>query len=114
MTDLDAKLDAACKGIAALDDLLRHPIRLAVCVLLGGVRQMNFSRLSDLVGATDGNLGANLQNLEQAGYIEVRKKALGARSASWYRLTRAGRLSLTNHLGAMEAIVRNAKERSRE
>ena len=46
--------------------------------------------------------------LEDAGYVEVRKGAVGRRPRTWFRLTAEGRQALEGHLawlGQLEEVV---------
>ncbi len=88
-----------------LDPLLEHRVRLAVCVLLSRTEEIRFSRFKELLKQTDGNLGAQLRRLEDAGYIDLRREFDDRRPATWYRLTPAGRKALKRHLGSLEAII---------
>ena len=55
--------------LAALDTLLDHRVRLAICVLLSRYDRLSFSRLKELTAETDGSLGAHLRRLEDEGYV---------------------------------------------
>jgi DNA-binding MarR family transcriptional regulator len=92
-------------GLAGLDDLFEHRSRLAACVLLSRADQLSFSRLRQLLGETDGNLGAQLRKLENAGFIGVRKAHENRRPVTWYRLTAAGRRALVAHLDALTRLI---------
>ena len=89
----------------ALDKLLEHRLRLAICVLLAREEQLAFTRLKQLTGETDGNLGANLRKLEDAGYLRVRKTHMARRPVTWYRLQPRGRRALAAHLDALTAVI---------
>ena|SRR2546421_11568883 len=104
-----AGADAASRGLAQLDPLLQHRCRLGACVLLGGAASMTFARLKALLDETDGNLGANLRKLEDAGYLGVRKEFVDRKPTSWYALTPQGTRALRGHLAALETIIRSAK-----
>jgi DNA-binding MarR family transcriptional regulator len=95
--------------LAALDDLLQHRSRLGACVLLSTSDALTFSRLRTLLNETDGNLGAQLRKLEDAGYVSVDKRFEERKPQSWYSLTAAGRKALRSHLGAMEALLGTMK-----
>src|SRR5258708_33380229 len=90
--------DATSRGLAQLDPLLQHRSRLGACVLLRGVDAMTFSRLKILLDESDGNLGANLRKLEEAGYLTVRKEFVDRKPTSWYSLTAQGVKALRAHL----------------
>jgi DNA-binding PadR family transcriptional regulator len=88
-----------------LDKLLEHRVRLAICVLLSRHDAITFSRFKALLEETDGNLGANLRRLEEAGYIAVDKRFEERKPVSWYSLTRRGRTALQKHVAALEALL---------
>ena len=92
-------------SLAALDDLLQHRSRLGACVLLSTSDALTFSRLRELLGETDGNLGAQLRKLEDAAYVSVSKRFESRKPQSWYSLTAAGRKALRAHLQAMESMI---------
>ena len=95
------------KGLEQLDPLLQHRSRLGAMVLLSGA-DLSFTRLKGLLAETDGNLGAQLRKLEEAGYVSVDKQFADRKPVSWYRLTPQGRKALRAHLRAMEDVVRGA------
>ena len=92
-------------GLNGLDPLLEHRSRLAACVLLSRSDQLSFSRLKQLLEETDGNLGAQLRKLEDAGYLQVRKAFDARRPVSWYRLTAKGQKALASHVEALDRIL---------
>ena len=56
-----------------LNPVIHGKLRLAVLSLLMGVDEAEFTWLRGKTGSTDGNLGAQLMKLEEAGYVAVRK-----------------------------------------
>lgn len=91
--------------LQAVDGLLQHRSRLGACVLLSTSDALTFSRLRALLDETDGNLGAQLRKLEDAGYVSVTKRFEDRKPQSWYALTATGRKALKTHLQAMEALL---------
>jgi DNA-binding MarR family transcriptional regulator len=83
-----------------------------VRVLLGHSDRLSFRRLEELLGETDGNLGANLRRLEDAGYLAVAKAFVDRKPVSWYSLTPRGRRALGIHVAALSALIGHAPERS--
>jgi DNA-binding MarR family transcriptional regulator len=84
---------------ARLDPLI-HPItRLSICgVLAAGADWVEFAALRDATGISDSVLSKQSRVLEDAGYVEVRKGAVGRRPRTWFRLTPEGRQALQGHL----------------
>jgi DNA-binding HxlR family transcriptional regulator len=93
-------------NLDALDPLLQHRSRLGACVLLSTADALSFSRLKELLGETDGNLGAQLRKLEDAQYVAVKKEFLGRKPISWYSLTCTGKKALKAHVAAIESVIR--------
>jgi DNA-binding MarR family transcriptional regulator len=106
MSKAQPKADAALNGLAGLDKLLEHRSRLGACALLSGAEAISFSSLRELLGETDGNLGAHLRKLEEAGYVAVRKEFQNRKPVTWYVLAAKGKQALTAHLDAMQAVIR--------
>ena len=100
----------AVKGLRQLDELLQHRTRLGACVLLSGTDALSFVRLRELLQESDGNLGAHLRKLEEAGYIEVKKAYAARKPVSWYRLTVRGRKVLKAHLDGLEELIRGVHD----
>lgn len=95
-------------GLDQLDPLLQHRSRLGALVLLAGADALTFSRLKSLLEETDGNLGAQLRKLENAGYVEARKEFVNRKPVTWYALLPAGQKALKGHLKAVEAMLKAA------
>jgi DNA-binding HxlR family transcriptional regulator len=94
--------------LGELDRLLEHRTRLAIVVLLSRNDAINFSRLKDLLGETDGSLGSHLLKLEEEGRIVARKEFKDRKPVTWYSLTKRGRETLVAHLGALDRLIRQA------
>ncbi len=100
--------DAVRAPLAGLDRLLEHRVRLATLVLLTRYDRLSFSRLKALTGETDGNLGAHLRRLEDAGYARADKEFVERKPVTWYALTQRGRTALEGHLEALAGLIRAA------
>ncbi len=103
---------------AKLDPLI-HPItRLSICGLLAaGADWVEFAALRDAAGISDSVLSKQSRVLEDAGYLQVRKGAIGRRPRTWFRLTAEGRQAVEGHLaglaqleGAVSASTRDAQQ----
>jgi DNA-binding MarR family transcriptional regulator len=91
------------------DGLLQHRSRIGAAVLLARHDQLTFSRLRALLDETDGNLGAQMRKLEDAGYVAVRKEFQDRRPVTWYGLTARGKRALSQHLGNLERLIEQAR-----
>ena len=95
----------------SLDRIVHGPLRLGIVAALATSERRTFTELRDALGATDGNLNASLQKLEQAGYVAASKKAEGRVAVTEYQLTRAGQKALAVYLEQLEGIVAPARKR---
>ena len=95
--------------LAALNGLLQHRVRLAICVLLSKYDVMSFSRLKDVLEEKDGSLGTHLRKLEDAGYLAIDKTYRDRRPVTWYRLTTAGRQHLERHIENLTRLIGRAR-----
>ena len=95
-----------------LDPVVHGKLRLALLSLLAGVDQAEFTWLREKTGSTDGNLGAQLLKLEEAGYIAVEKRFVLRKPMTLYRMTEDGREALTGYVRALRQLLGSALSRT--
>lgn len=88
-----------------LNPIVHGRLRLALLSLLSGVEQAEFTWLRAKTEATDGNLGAQLLKLEEAGYIVIEKKFVLRKPQTLYRITEAGRQALLEYVRALKQLL---------
>lgn len=91
-----------------LDPVVHGKLRLALLSLLAGVEQADFTWLREKTGASDGNLGAQLLKLEEAGYVAVEKKFVQRKPQTIYRMTEAGSTALRQYVKALKQLLGGA------
>jgi DNA-binding HxlR family transcriptional regulator len=91
-----------------LNPVIHGKLRLALLSLLSGVEEAEFIWLRSKTGSTDGNLGAQLTKLEEAGYVAVEKKFVQRKPQTLYRMTEAGRTALTEYVSALRQLLGGA------
>ncbi len=94
--------------MAELNETIHQPVRLrimAALVTLEPEDEMDFSTLRDLLQVTDGNLGAHLRKLEEAGYIAVAKVFVQRKPRTFVAATLDGRRVFREHVVALESIL---------
>jgi DNA-binding MarR family transcriptional regulator len=98
------------------DETIHQPVRLRIMAALRSLperEKMEFTQVKALVGATDGNLGAHIGILEQAGYLAVEKDFVGKKPRTRVQMTKAGRRAFEKYVGYLREIV-DAAGSSRE
>jgi DNA-binding HxlR family transcriptional regulator len=88
-----------------LNPVIHGKLRLALLSLLVGVEEAEFTWLRSKTGATDGNLGAQLLKLEEAGYVSVKKKFVQRKPQTIYRITEAGREAMAEYVQALKQML---------
>ncbi len=93
-----------------LNETIHQPVRLrimAALVALEPTVEVDFAYLRGLLGATDGNLGAHLRRLEEAGYIAVNKTFVERKPRTFVAVTAAGRRVFQEHVAALQSILKS-------
>ena len=69
---------------------------------------IDFITLKQQLNVTDGNIASHINALEKLNYIEVKKQFIGKKPNTSYVVTKLGRKSFTEHLNALEKLIRNS------
>ena len=80
---------------------------MAALVSLKPGDEVDFTYLRDLLEVTDGNLGAHLRKLEEAGYIVIIKTFVERKPRSFISATAEGRRVFQEHVNALESILKS-------
>jgi DNA-binding MarR family transcriptional regulator len=100
-----------------VDEIIHQPMRLrimaALAVGLGKGQEKNhakpqefdFARLKSITQASDGNLGAHIETLERANYVEVERGYQGRRPRMVVRPTQQGLRAYKDHVAFLRAII---------
>jgi DNA-binding MarR family transcriptional regulator len=90
------------------DETIHQPVRLKIMVALRALsdrEKIDFTQLKGAVEATDGNLGAHIGILEQAGYLAVEKDFVGKKPRTRMQITKAGRRAFERYVEFLRTIV---------
>ncbi len=71
--------------------------------------EVDFNTVKELLDATDGNVASHTSALEESGYISVRKKFVGKKPHTSYRITAQGRKAFQQHIDALEKLIHKGK-----
>jgi len=94
--------------MALLNEIIHQPVRLQVVSALAALQQdakVDFTYLKNLLKLTDGNLGAHLMKLEEAGYVTQDKTFVDRKPRTYVHLTPSGRAAFEEHVAALRAIL---------
>lgn len=68
--------------------------------------RVDFTRLKELLGVTDGNLASHIKSLEKEGYIMTIKQFIKNKPNTSYAITKDGRLAFIDHIEALEKLLK--------
>ena len=88
-----------------MDDLLLSKIRLGIVAELLNAEWVAFPALVRALDTTNGNLGAHMGKLVDAGYVAEEKAFVDRRPQSRYRLTDIGRGAFTTHVRDLQNLL---------
>ncbi|MBK9416969.1 MAG: transcriptional regulator [Flavobacteriales bacterium] len=91
--------------IEKLNKLFESRVRLGIMAVLAVNEWVDHTQLKELLGVTDGNLASHLAALEEAKYVQVRKRFVGKRPNTSYKSSVAGARAFRAHLAAIEQLL---------
>ncbi|HMU14026.1 MAG: transcriptional regulator [Bacteroidetes bacterium] len=92
--------------IGGLHKAFESRVRLGIMAVLTVNDHVEHGTLRDLLEVTDGNLASHIAALVEVKYVQVRKRFVGKRPNTSYKATAAGTRAFTEHLGAMEELLK--------
>lgn len=88
-----------------LDPLFLSELRLAIMSILISVEEADFVYLKEKTNATSGNLSVQIDKLQQAGYIRVRKTFKGKRPQTICKITPKGIQAFEEYVEALKSYI---------
>ena len=95
-----------------LNATIHQPVRLKIMSALKALppgEMLEFVRLKKIVEATEGNLGAHIQTLEEAGYVAVEKDFADNRPRTRVKLSRDGRRAFEEYVAYLKSILEGSE-----
>ncbi|OEZ97579.1 transcriptional regulator [Duganella sp. HH101] len=92
-------------------ELIHQPTRLKIMAAMKALPNgewIDFVRLRDIVNMTDGNFGAHINTLENAGLLIVDKGYVAKRPRTRISLSPAGHIAFDFYLTELQAILSGA------
>ena len=90
---------------ANLDPILHSQLRLAIVSLLVSEEKADFARIKEITKATSGNISVQIQKLETAGYITVKKSFKDNYPNTEVQLTKEGLLAFEQYVEALKSYI---------
>lgn len=96
------------------DEIIHQSTRLRIMAALNMLERrqtLDFTGLKAIVDVTDGNLGAHLDTLARADYVDIEKLFVGRRPQTRVRATTNGRRAFRGHAAFLRKIIDQAMPR---
>jgi DNA-binding MarR family transcriptional regulator len=90
------------------DEIIHQSLRLRIMATLNALprgEKLEFPKLKALLKATDGNLGAHITTLENAGYLAVEKDFADRKPRTRVSTTPAGRRAFEDHVAYLRDLI---------
>lgn len=88
-----------------LNPLLHSELRLGIISILVSVEEADFTYLKEQSNATSGNISVQLDKLQKAGYIEVKKEFVGKRPRTTCSITEQGRTAFESYVESLRSYL---------
>lgn len=92
--------------IGELNKAFESRVRLGIMSILMVNDSVDFLTLKEMLQVTDGNIASHLTALERHQYIEIKKQFIGKKPNTSYSVTNNGRKAFTEHLDALEKLIK--------
>jgi len=92
--------------ISGLNKAFESRVRLGIMSILMVNQTADFITLKQQLNVTDGNIASHINALEKLQYLEVIKQFIGKKPNTSYKATKSGKKAFTEHLDAMEKLIR--------
>lgn len=96
--------------LTKLQKVFDHRVRLGIMSVLLVNDWVDFNSLKEMLDVSDGALASHIKTLEDARFLEVRKRFVGRKPNTSYLVTEAGRKAFNDHLDALEALLKMREE----
>lgn len=84
-----------------------HRVRLGVMSILMVNESVDFTRLKEFLGVTDGNLASHIKALEKLSYLNVEKQFINRKPNTKYYKTTLGEKEFKKHINALEKLIKS-------
>ncbi len=98
--------------IAGLDPVIHAPVRLQICAILSATDEAEFALVREETEVSESVLSKHVKQLEEAGYVKVRKAVMASRQRTWLSLTTSGNGAFKRHLRTLTQLASAVEERA--
>ncbi len=93
-------------NINQLNKAFESRVRLGIMSILMVNDWVDYKEIKDQLELTDGNLASHISGLEKLEFISIRKRFIGKKTNTSYKVTRSGRKAFLDHIDGLEKLIR--------
>ena len=67
---------------------------------------VDYKEIKEKLDLTDGNLASHINGLEKLEFITIRKRFIGKKTNTSYKVTKAGKKAFQEHINALENLLK--------
>lgn len=94
-------------NIDQLNKAFESRVRLGIMAILMVNDWMDYNEIKEHLNLTDGNLASHINGLEKLSYVEIRKRFVGKKTNTSYKVTKVGKKAFQEHINALEKLLKN-------
>jgi len=91
--------------IDQLNKAFESRVRLGIMSILMVNNWMDYKAFKEQLDLTDGNLASHIGGLEKLEYITIRKRFIGKKTNTSYKITALGKREFQSHINALEKLL---------
>jgi DNA-binding MarR family transcriptional regulator len=93
--------------INQLNKAFESRVRLGIMSILMVTEWEDYKEIKEKLDLTDGNLASHISGLEKLKYIKVRKRFIGKKTNTSYKITASGKKAFQDHISGLENLLKN-------
>ena len=93
-------------SIEQLNKAFESRVRLGIMSILMVNEWVDYKDIKEQLDLTDGNLASHVAGLEKLDFIRVRKRFIGRKTNTSYKVTAKGKKAFQDHLDGLERLLK--------
>lgn len=88
-----------------LNPIIHSQLRLAIMTLLVSVKEADFNYIKEKTNATSGNISVQLDKLNNAGYIDIKKEFVDKKTRTTCSITNQGKVAFEEYVENLKSYL---------
>lgn len=93
--------------IDQLNKAFESRVRLGIMSILMVSTWVDYKDIKEKLNLTDGNLASHISGLEKLEYITIRKRFIGKKTNTSYKVSKLGKKAFQDHINGLEKLLKS-------